>query len=167
MRIVSGDGCFTVTGLVTLKTQSNPNQLTVVSTGDSTVTTDTAALPLRRPLVSVIVTAYNCKAYIVRTLQSVLQQSYRNLKCLTVEDGGTDGTFKVVEGFLAESSDARFRLLRNDRNRGQLASQIRGFRESSGQFVVFLDADDLLSPDALEVHLAIHMEGWPVAAMAA
>jgi glycosyltransferase involved in cell wall biosynthesis len=125
------------------------------------------ALPndLRMPLVSVIVTAYNSERYVRQTLESVAEQSYARFECIIVEDCSTDGTLSVIEDFLKEQHDPRFRLLRHEKNRGQMVAEITGFRACGGAFVVFLDSDDLLFPDSLEAHLAVHLGCEPVAAM--
>ena len=117
------------------------------------------------PLVSVIVTAYNYEQFVQRTLESVAAQSYGNFECIVVDDCSTDGTLGEIEEFLAERRDARFRLLHNQVNRGQLGAQIAGFRECSGTFVVFLDADDLLFRDCLETHVTAHLQCEPIPAM--
>jgi glycosyltransferase involved in cell wall biosynthesis len=117
------------------------------------------------PLVSVIVTAYNYERFVRRTLESIAAQNYENFECVIVDDGSTDGTLGEVEGFLADRRDARFRLLRNDSNRGQLGAQIAGFQACHGAFTVFVDADDLLFPDCLETQVAAHLHCEPIAAM--
>lgn len=117
------------------------------------------------PLVSVILTAYNYERFVPRALESVAAQSYSNFECLVVDDCSTDNTLGEVESFLTEHRDPRFRLLRNQKNLGQLGAQISGFREAHGSFTVFLDADDLLSSDCLATHLAVHLCCEPVAAM--
>jgi glycosyltransferase involved in cell wall biosynthesis len=120
---------------------------------------------LRMPLVSVIVTAYNCERYVLKTLESVAEQNYGKLECFIVEDCSTDGTLPVIEEFLAERRDPRFKLLRHEQNQGQMSAQITGFRVCNGEFVVFLDSDDLLFPDSLEAHLSVHLGCEPVAAL--
>ena len=125
------------------------------------------ALPsgLRTPLVSVIVTVYNSERYIRKTLESVALQSYDPFECIIVEDCSTDNTLSVIENLLDEWQDPRFRLVRHEKNGGQMAAEITGFRACSGTFVTFLDSDDVLAPDALEAHVAVHLGCEPVAAM--
>ncbi|MDR3671510.1 MAG: glycosyltransferase family A protein [Holophaga sp.] len=123
------------------------------------------ALGLRLPLVSVVVTAFNGEQFIRETLESVLAQTYRHFECFIVEDCSTDRTLAVVERFLEERPDPRFRLVRHEANGGQLAGQITGFQESNGEFIVYLDADDLLFPDALKDHLFFHLTCAPIVAM--
>src|SRR5262249_44658701 len=108
------------------------------------------------PLVSVIVTTFNYGAFIADCLRSVQAQTYDRLECIVVDDCSTDNTPAVVTTLLDELKDTRLRYLRLPRNVGQLGAQVEGFRESKGEFVVFLDADDLLFPRFIERHLFVH-----------
>jgi glycosyltransferase involved in cell wall biosynthesis len=115
-----------------------------------------APLPVSDPLVSVIVTCFNYAEFIADAVRSVHAQNYQRFECIIVDDCSTDETPAVVMAVLDELQDARFRSLRLPRNLGQLGAQIEGFHESSGEFVVFLDADDLLFPRFIERHLFVH-----------
>jgi len=108
------------------------------------------------PLVSVIVTCFNYGEFIAECLRSVHAQTHQRFECIVVDDCSTDDTPAVVTAILDELRDARLRYLRLPRNVGQLGAQIEGFRESTGEFVVFLDADDLLFPRFIERHLFVH-----------
>lgn len=89
-----------------------------------------------RALVSVIIPTYNCEPYIADTLRSVLEQDYRPIEVIVVDDGSTDRTSEIVASF-----DAPVRLLRQA-NRGVCVARNRGFEESQGDFICFLDHDD-------------------------
>ncbi|MBB2719628.1 UNVERIFIED_ORG: glycosyltransferase involved in cell wall biosynthesis [Rhizobium etli] len=93
-----------------------------------------------RPLVSVVVPAFNASPYIERTLRSAGRQTYQNLEIIVINDGSTDDTAKVVER--VARGDSRIRLLSTS-NRGVAAARNTGLQEAAGQFVAFLDADDL------------------------
>src|SRR5215204_3123789 len=95
-------------------------------------------------LVSVVVPCYNQAVYLVEALESVLAQSYPHFEVIVVDDGSTDDTSEVA---------ARYPGVRRIRqeNRGLSAARNAGLRYSNGECVVFLDADDRLLPDALEV----------------
>src|SRR5262249_42488481 len=82
--------------------------------------------------------------------------SYQRFECIVVDDCSTDDTRAVVTALLDELKDPRLRYLRLPRNVGQLGAQVEGLRESKGEFVVFLDADDLLFPRFIERHLFVH-----------
>jgi glycosyltransferase involved in cell wall biosynthesis len=113
-------------------------------------------LPVSEPLVSVVVTCFNYAEFLADAVRSVHAQTYQRFECIIVDDCSTDETPAVVMAVLDELKDARFRSLRLPRNVGQLSTQIEGFRESSGEFVVFLDADDLLLPCFIERHVFVH-----------
>ena len=113
-------------------------------------------LSVFEPLVSVIVTSYNYGEFIADCLRSVHAQTYERFECIVVDDCSTDETPAVVTAVLDELKDTRLRYHRLPRNVGQLGAQVEGFRQSKGEFVVFLDADDLLFPRFIERHLFVH-----------
>lgn len=96
------------------------------------------------PLVSVIIPTYNRAALVVEAVASVLAQTWTDYELLVVDDGSTDGTQEV----LAPYRD-RLRLLRRPENRGVSAARNLGARESRGQWLAFLDSDDLWLPAKL------------------
>jgi glycosyltransferase involved in cell wall biosynthesis len=99
------------------------------------------------PLVTVIVPAYNYAQFISDTLASVQAQSYQHWECIVVDDGSTDDTAKVVKGF--SERDPRIKYVRQD-NRGLAAARNSGVACSAGEYLQFLDADDLLEEKKLE-----------------
>ncbi|WP_054694475.1 glycosyltransferase family 2 protein [Geotalea toluenoxydans] len=105
------------------------------------------------PKVSVIIPAYNCERYIGQAIESVLCQGVRNLELLVVNDGSTDGTLSIVK-FLAEK-DSRIRVLSQANSGKPAIARNVGIRQSSGEFICFLDADDLFFPRKLEKQLDV------------
>lgn len=106
-----------------------------------------------RPLVSVIIPAWNCERYIAQTLASVLAQSHRPLEVLVVDDGSSDRTPEIVA-----AHGAPVRLIRQS-NQGVCVARNRGFEASRGEFVCFMDHDDHWFPwklarqvEAFEAH---------------
>jgi glycosyltransferase involved in cell wall biosynthesis len=101
-------------------------------------------------MVSVIVPTYNRRALLLEALQSVADQSYRPIECIVVDDGSTDGTAEAVKKWLAGGSTGgiEFRYL-FQANSGAPAARNTGTRESKGEFIQYLDSDDLLYPDKL------------------
>ncbi len=95
------------------------------------------------PAVSVILPVYNREALVERALASVLQQSYRDLEVLVVDDGSTDGTAERV----AACPDPRVRLIRRDRNYGQASARNLGVARAQGWLLAFQDSDDEWLPD--------------------
>ncbi len=111
-----------------------------------------------QPLVSVTMPAYNAERFIAKSLQSVLDQSYRNLEILIVDDGSEDGTGEIVESFAGR--DARIRLIRQA-NLGAGSARNRAIEEAKGEFIASIDADDLWAPDKLEKQVDCMLRGGP------
>jgi glycosyltransferase involved in cell wall biosynthesis len=108
------------------------------------------------PLVTIVVPFYRDVSYIRWTLESVIQQTYKNFECILVDDCGEDGTSAIAEEF--EKRDERFRIIRHDRNSGLAAARNTGIKHARGSYIQFLDADDMLFKDAIEKRLLILME---------
>jgi glycosyltransferase involved in cell wall biosynthesis len=98
--------------------------------------------------VSVVIPCYNQARFLGEAIQSVLSQGYTDLEIIVVDDGSNDGTEEVASGYAKDNS--RVRLIRQE-NRGQAAARNRGLAEAGGEYVVFLDSDDRLVSEALEV----------------
>lgn len=110
------------------------------------------------PLVSVVIATYNMAGFLPLAIRSALAQTYRNIEVLIIDDGSNDGSEEAVAPFLA---DSRVRY-RKQMNRGQAVAKNRGIRESTGEYVAFLDADDLWTPDKLEAQLPLFAESQAV-----
>lgn len=104
-----------------------------------------------QPLVSIIIPTYNYGAHIAEAIESCLRQTHPNLEIIVVDDGSTDNTAEAVAA-LSATNPGRIRYLRQD-NAGAAAARNRGMAEARGEFITFLDSDDLLTPDAIEVRL--------------
>ncbi|MDG2005126.1 MAG: glycosyltransferase family A protein [Novosphingobium sp.] len=102
-------------------------------------------------MVSLIVPAHNASQTLDRTLSSAIGQTYRELEIIVVDDASSDGTEDIVRTW-AERDD-RIRLVRNDTCSGVGGARNRGAAEASGAYLCFLDADDLLTQDAVEARL--------------
>lgn len=98
------------------------------------------------PVVSVITTVYNAETFLEATLRSLLAQTFGNFEAVIIDDGSADGSTGIIERLAAE--DARIRFLRQ-RNQGFAAAVNRGLAEARGEFIAFLDHDDLWHPDKL------------------
>ena len=122
--------------------------------------TSTMGLPSSRialPRVSVIITCYNYARYVGHALNSVASQSFKNFDCVVVDDASTDDSATVIERWIDERKDARFRLIRSTANSGQTTSFAVGLAATKGEFVAFLDADDLWFPQFLHRHIEAHL----------
>ncbi len=99
------------------------------------------------PLVSIIIPVFNDARYIESSLESVRRQTYRRWECIVVDDASTDSSWDRIRSSTAD--DARFRTLRNNTNAGPGAARNRAITEARGEFMVFLDGDDLLLRESL------------------
>jgi glycosyltransferase involved in cell wall biosynthesis len=101
-----------------------------------------------KPLISVIIPAYNAEKTILRTIESVLSQTYSNFELIVINDGSTDDTLNLI----TKIKDNRLKI-HSFENAGLPSARNRGIKLSSGEFISFIDADDLWSPDKLESQL--------------
>lgn len=109
------------------------------------------------PLVSVLVPCYKSTAFINRTVESVLMQTYKNWELIMVDDCSPDNTFDILCDIAR--SDSRIHVYRSDKNNGKAGPTFNiAIKKSSGDFIQILGHDDALSPDALEKCVARHIE---------
>jgi glycosyltransferase involved in cell wall biosynthesis len=101
------------------------------------------------PVVSVIVPVYNRETYVIQTIESVIAQSYKSWQLILVDDGSAEATLRVLYKYL--SLDDRIKVIERDRSpKGAPTCRNIGLKEASGQYIIFLDSDDLLAPDCLD-----------------
>ena len=110
-----------------------------------------------RPLISVITPAFNSEKFIEATVRSALNQTYANLEVLVTDDGSTDRTAEIVQRIAA--ADPRVKYFRQA-NAGQSAARNTAIAAARGEYVAFLDADDLFLPVKLERQIA-YLEKHP------
>ncbi len=101
-----------------------------------------------KPLVSVLICAYNVEPYLQETLNALLGQTYQNLEIVLVNDGSTDGTLGIAESFARK--DSRFKVLSHSKNIGIVGSLNIGLNEVKGKYIARTDSDDIASPDWIE-----------------
>lgn len=104
------------------------------------------------PLVSVVMAVYNGESYLPAALESILQQTYRNLEIILINDGSTDGSSKILSDF--SRRDSRI-ILVDQENSGLTRALIRGMGLATGQFVARMDADDYSHPARIEKQLDV------------
>jgi glycosyltransferase involved in cell wall biosynthesis len=116
-------------------------------------------------LVSVIIPTFNRSDKLLEALSSVVAQSHRPIEVLVVDDGSTDDTERAAKAFACEHKNENFRILYiRQRNAGAPAARNNGLRNAVGEFIQFLDSDDLLKPGAIAAKLAaIKESGAPYA----
>lgn len=98
------------------------------------------------PFLSVIIPVYNVEKYIEACLESVISQSYSDFEIICVNDGSTDNSLHLLEKY--RTRDSRIKII-NQNNKGVSEARNRGLREAAGDYVCFVDSDDLLTADAL------------------
>lgn len=97
-------------------------------------------------LISIIIPCYNVSLYVSECIDSVLNQSYKNIEVLCVDDKSTDDTLGILNSF---SNDKRFKICKHKINKGLSATRNTGLSLAKGDYVLFLDSDDLLNVEAL------------------
>jgi glycosyltransferase involved in cell wall biosynthesis len=102
-----------------------------------------------KPLVSILIPAYNSEKWIAYTIQSAIAQTWENKEIIVVDDGSTDGTAEVARRFASN----KVKVVSKE-NRGAAATRTHALELSQGKYIQWLDADDLLSPDKIERQLA-------------
>jgi len=109
--------------------------------------------PVEPGLVSVIIPAYNVGCFLAEAFDSVLRQTYRPIECIVVDDGSTDETAEVAARTL-ELNDPYFRTTYiRQRNQGAQAARNCGVKASRGEYIQYLDGDDLLTKDKIEAQV--------------
>ena len=100
-------------------------------------------------MVSVIMPSWNTGKFIAESIQSVIDQTYKNWELLIVDDCSTDNTDQVFASF----NDDRIRYLKNKKNSGAALTRNKAIREARGEWIAFLDSDDLWFPKKLRDRL--------------
>lgn len=98
-------------------------------------------------MISLIVPVYNVEEYLEECLESIRKQTYQDIEVILVNDGSTDGSQAICERYC--QMDKRFRLI-NQKNQGQSVARNRGVKESLGEYIMFVDSDDVVSLGLLE-----------------
>ena len=115
-------------------------------------------MPITMPRVSVIIPTYNCQTYIAEAVESVLAQTYQDFELIVIDDGSTDNTRQVLEPYL----DRIIYLYQE--NQGESVARNRGIQVAQGEYIAFLDSDDLWLLHKLERQVAV-MDALPEAVL--
>src|SRR5512138_1536925 len=102
-------------------------------------------------MISVIIPVYNALPFLTDAIDSVLAQTHSDLELIVVDDVSTDGSLAVAESYIGR--DARVRVIRQSTNGGSSATRNRGAEEAKGDWLAFLDNDDISHPRRLELQL--------------
>ena len=101
-------------------------------------------------MIDIIMPCYNAEHFIEETIQSVLRQTDRDFRLICVDDCSKDKTFEILQQFAQQ--DVRITVLRNKHNCGIAATRNKGIRAGNGEFIAFLDDDDIM-PDRKSTRL--------------
>lgn len=96
-------------------------------------------MPVDKPLVSVLMPVYNAGSYLKDAIDSILNQSYRNIEFLIINDGSTDNSADIISSY----TDNRIRVINNEGNKGIVYSLNVGLKEAKGEFIARMDSDDI------------------------
>lgn len=105
------------------------------------------------PIISIIIPTYNRAALLPETLDSIVEQHFRDWECIVVDDGSTDDTAQLMQKYC--KNDPRFIYLQRPKNRkkGGNAARNYGFEMAKGSYIQWFDSDDIMEPDLLELQL--------------
>lgn len=105
------------------------------------------------PLISVVIPNYNNGPFLIECLESVLVQTYKNIEIILVDDGSTDNSLQVLLSF-----QDRISLITTE-NRGPSAARNTGILNAKGEFIAFLDSDDIWEPTKLKLQMEMMLGG--------
>ena len=115
------------------------------------------AIDFKAPKISFIVTCYNKEPFIQECLLSITEQTYLNKELIVVDDCSTDNSLEIIEKFKDSVPDIPFKIIKNETNKGQLATFIEGIKVAEGEFVTLTDGDDVLFSDFAAAHIKTHL----------
>ena len=101
---------------------------------------------MNRPLISVLMVAYNSSKFIREAIESVLRQTYSNFELVIVDDHSSDNTWEIITSY----NDARIRKYRNDSNLGEYPNRYKAISLAVGEYLIFIDGDDVVYPHGLQ-----------------
>lgn len=99
--------------------------------------------------ISILVPVYNVEKYVARCLDSLVNQTYRNIEIIVVDDCGSDNSIHIAQQY--SERDLRIRIIKHDCNRGSMVARQSAINESTGDYIVFCDSDDWLPLDAIRI----------------
>jgi len=106
---------------------------------------------MKNPKVSIVVPAHNAHATISKTLHSLVKQTYQDFEIIIIDDGSTDDSAKIIKRWVKKDAE-KFKYFWQI-NQGPAAARNKGLKEAKGEFVAWIDADDLWLPERLELML--------------
>ncbi len=105
------------------------------------------------PLISIVLPVYNVEKYVAEALQSLLAQSYQNLQIIVINDGSTDNSENIIQTF----TDPRIEIYKKE-NGGLSSARNEGIRHATGEYLCFIDSDDIIHPQFIEILVKTALE---------
>ena len=102
------------------------------------------------PLVSINIPVYKCEKYLFRCLESVKNQTYKNLEIILVNDASPDESVQIIQDYFKENPNLIWQLLHNKSNQGLSVVRNKGIENSAGKYIYMLDSDDYITTDCIE-----------------
>jgi len=112
---------------------------------------------LKLPLISFIVTSFNYENYVVKTLESIKNQSYENIEIIVVDDKSCDNSVEKIKAFAKNNRNIPTKIIEHAQTQGQMAAMQTGLKETNGQFICFIDSDDILVKDYAKTLIRVHL----------
>jgi glycosyltransferase involved in cell wall biosynthesis len=116
---------------------------------------------MKQPLVTVGVASYNNEPFLRDTLESIRNQTYKNLELIIVDDASTDNSVALIEAWQAEFPEVNSRLIRHEKNAGICPSCNDIVRAAQGEFICLIGSDDVYLPDKLAVQVPLLLQSSP------
>ena len=110
------------------------------------------------PKISICVPIYNVEEYIERCVYSLFAQTYKNIEYIFVDDCTQDGSIEILESLLRKNSDKSVKILSHTFNRGLAAARNTAIEHATGEFIVHVDSDDWIEPNAIELLVKHQLE---------
>ncbi len=120
-------------------------------------------MKIEKPLISVLIAVHNSGHHLSEALKSIQKQSYKNLEILAIDDFSSDNSYKILRGFAKK--DKRFKVKRNVKRYGAGITLNRLINKAKGDFIVFMDAEDISAPERLKKQLLFLKNNPQVAAV--
>lgn len=106
-------------------------------------------LQSQQTLVSIIVPVYNSEKYLKKCIESIIEQTYKNIELILVDDNSKDNSGNICAQY--EMIEKRIKVIRNKTNKGPASARNRGIEKATGSFVIFVDSDDFIEKDLIEL----------------
>ena len=106
---------------------------------------------MKMPLVSVIVPVYNVSEYLPNCLDSIKKQSFKDYEIIIINDSSPDNSAEIIDDFIHNNPELSISIINHPENKGLSAARNSGIRIAKGEYLYFIDSDDDILPDCLEL----------------